>query len=194
MINAIILAAGESRRMGRLKPIIEIEGKTVLAHIEGALRNTDIDEIFIVVGFSAETIQQKSGINAQFVLNDNYQNGQFSSLQCGIRELPEDSSGVVVCLGDQPQIRAEWVTALINAFETSHADIIRPSFAEKSGHPILYSSSLYSKILDLPSTATAKELMQAFAASTVFVEIDSEGILYDADTPKDLQRIRKFLE
>ncbi len=194
MIDGIILAAGESQRMGQLKPIISINGKTVLAHIEQALRQADISRIFVVVGFSANLIQKKAGVNAQFVLNEHYQHGQFSSLQRGIAELSQDSSGVVVCLGDQPQIDAEWIRPLVAALEKTSAKIIRPSFGGKSGHPVVYASDLYEEMLHMPPTATAKELMQTYKDSTEFVPLDSEGILYDADTPEDLLKIRKFIK
>ena len=194
MLDAIILAAGESRRMGRLKPLIQLQGRTVLAHIEGALRQTEVRDIVVVVGYQAETIKQQAGISATFVENPEYSNGQFSSLQCGVQELAQDSDAVLVCLGDQPHIRPQWITPLIQAFYDTRPKIIRPSFHGKGGHPVIYSADVYEDILALPPTATAKTLMRRYQDSTHFVSIDTEGILFDADTPEDLQRIQsKFL-
>jgi CTP:molybdopterin cytidylyltransferase MocA len=193
MIGALVLAAGESSRMGRLKPLIKIDGLTFLQRIVNELRAAGIDNINIVVGFAADRIQKESGVDVDFVENINYKFGQFSSLQCGIQSLSEQCTGVVVCLADQPQVKSDWINRLVQHFEKTKAAIIRPSFRGKSGHPIIYSAHVFQTILDLPPTATAKELMTTFADDTVFVEMDSDGILYDADRPEDVQTIRQFL-
>lgn len=190
MIEAIILAAGESRRMGQLKPLIKINGLTFLQRITNEIRSSGITTISIVVGFQAEKIKNESGAIGQFVINENYPNGQFSSLQCGIKSLSENCSGVVVCLGDQPQVKSDWIKSLVHSFNASPAAIIRPSFHGKSGHPLLYSAQVFDDILAMPPTATAKELMSKYKDESHFVEINSDGILYDADWPEDVERIK----
>lgn len=193
MIEAIILAAGESRRMGQLKPLIKINKLTFLQRITHELKSSGITNISIVVGFQADKIKRESGAIGHFVVNENYTNGQFSSLQCGIKSLSENCSGVVVCLGDQPQVKSNWIKSLVHNFNESHAAIIRPSFHGKSGHPVLYSAKVFETILNMPPTATAKELMSQYKDESRFVDIDSDGILYDADWPEDVERVKKYI-
>ncbi|MBN1561595.1 nucleotidyltransferase family protein [candidate division KSB1 bacterium] len=191
-IQAIILAAGESRRMGRLKPLLRIGDKTALGHIVEQLQNAAIDTIHIVVGYEAERIIRESGVAGHFVVNERYPLGQFSSLQRGIAALSE-CAVAAVCLVDQPQIQPAWILALIAGLQPS-IKIVRPSFHGSSGHPVLYTQSLFQEILAMPPTATAKELMRSYAAQTVFVDMDSEAILYDADTPADFAAMKRWLE
>ena len=193
MISAVILAAGESRRMGELKPLSRINGLTFMQHIEQALRRAGIEEIVAVVGFDADKIRRESGTQARFALNRYYAQGQFSSLQIGIRALPP-CRGVVVCLADQPQVRSAWIAALVDAFNAQGGLIVRPCFGAKMGHPLLYSAELFPHLLALPPSSSAKTVMEQFAAQTTVVDIASEAILHDADTPDDLRLISRFFE
>ncbi len=193
MIEAIILAAGESRRMGALKPLLRIGEHTALQIIVRTLENAGVDRVHVVVGFRAEFIIEHSRAEANFVRNEDYKKGQFSSLQTGIKALSRECKAALVCLVDQPHVRANWIRRIIRGYEQQNACIVRPSFGGKSGHPVLYSHRLFEEIVNMPPSATAKELMQKYLSCTAFVEIDSDGILYDADTPDDFIFIQKFV-
>jgi len=190
MIAGIILAAGKSRRMGQLKPILKIGDKTFLQHIAVQLTAASITPIVVVVGYKADQIRNKSGIEAEFVVNTRYKQGQFSSLQTGVLALPPSCVAAIICLGDQPHIKAEWITELTTAFAKTGKDIIIPQYGGKSGHPVLYSSKVLKQIPNMALTQTARDLRDSFADSTLTINITSEGILYDADTPRDLQKIQ----
>lgn len=195
MISAIVLAAGESRRMGRLKPLIKINNKTFLQHITDELRIAGISDIVVVVGFEADRIKQESGLSQiQFAVNKNYENGQFSSLQTGIRHLDKKCEAVLVCLGDQPQIRADWITRLVQVFGETRAPIVSPKFRVKRGHPILFSADLFDEILAMHPTQAAFDLKRAHKEEIVDVPIDDEGLIVDADTPDDLELVRRFFD
>ncbi|MBN2410652.1 nucleotidyltransferase family protein [candidate division KSB1 bacterium] len=190
MIAGIILAAGESRRMGKLKPVLKIGGKTFLQYIEAQLTAAGIHPIVVVLGYKPDLIRHQSGIKAKFVINDHYQHGQFSSLQTGVKALPSSCRAVIVCLGDQPHIRAEWIKELTTAFTNTNSDIIIPQYGGQSGHPVLYSSRVLEKILQMKPTQTARDLRDIFTDSTLRINLASEGILFDADTPRDLHKIQ----
>jgi len=193
MIPAIILSAGESRRMGTLKPLLRIGNKNFLQHIVGELNRAGIAQIYIVVGHQAQRVIAECGVrNAIFVVNDNYQRGQFSSLQAGIRQLDEKSEAVLVCLGDQPQIKAEWVRSLTEAFRSAEPLIVVPKYRDKRGHPVLYSGKLFSEILAMKPTQTAHLLTALHPDEILEVEMDSRGVLLDADEPNDLDELRGY--
>lgn len=195
MICAIVLAAGESRRMGQLKQLIKIQGKTFLQHITDQILNAGINKIFIVTGFAAEKIKEESGVtSAQFVINKNYSNGQFSSLQTGVYNLPKDCSGVVVCLADQPHIKSEWIIKMLDVFNRTNAPIVTPKFNVKRGHPIILNDSLFNEILEMSPTQTAHDLKTNHYEKIVDVLIDDEGLIVDADTLQDLQTVRGFFK
>ena len=190
MIAGIILAAGESRRMGQLKPILKIGDKTFLQHIVVQLTAAGISPIVVVLGYKADQIRSNSGIKAEFVINAGYQQGQFSSLQTGVKALPPSCQAAVVCLGDQPHLRSEWIIKLTIAHTNTGKDIIIPQYGGKSGHPVLYSSRVLEEILQMEPSQTARVLRDSFTDSTLLINMISEGILYDADTPRDLQNIQ----
>lgn len=189
MIEAIILAAGESRRMGRLKPLIKIEGKTFLRHIVDQCRKAAIAKIHIVVGYEADNIIKACGCDANFVRNANYKTGQFSSLQCGIRSLGKQCQAAVICLGDQPHIRSTWIKSLIDTYEKTGAPIVIPRYDGRHGHPVLYSSQIFDTILTMNSSQTARDATKHLSQSIEYVTIKDDGILTDADTGEELDKI-----
>lgn len=193
MLEAIILAAGESRRMGQLKPLLKINELTFLQKIHKELIKEDIQDVHIVLGYQAEKIKRECGIEADFIINENYKNGQFSSLQQGILSLSPECSAVLVCLVDQPHINSSWIDKLIIPVLEGHLGIVRPSYNGRHGHPVIYTGDMFPKILEFPPTATAKDVMSKYSSDIFEVEIDSEGILYDADTPEDLQIVKNFI-
>jgi len=194
MIEAIILAAGESRRMGRTKALLPFGSKTALSLIVDTLRKAGISKLHVVVGQEADKIISGSKVRADFVVNKNHKDGQFSSLQTGIASASPTCRGVVVCLVDQPHILIEWIKALLQEANKRDSLIIRPRFGRKTGHPIYYASALFSEILAMPPTATAKLLMKKYKDETAFVDVQSDGIFYDADTPADYEFIQRFIK
>ena len=193
MIEAIILAAGESKRMGCLKPLLRIGEKTALAIIVEALKEAGISHTHTVVGHKSEKVIARANTDTFFVLNENYKNGQFSSLQCGISALSNDCSAAIICLVDQPHIQSTWVELLLQEYRKNHPLIVRLKFGSKTGHPILISKALFSEIINAPKTLTAKDIMTKYSNQTSFVDVYSDGILYDADTPRDFKFIQRYI-
>lgn len=193
MLEAIILAAGASRRMGQLKPLMKIGDQTFLAKIAGEVKKAGIERTHIVLGFEAEKIAKSAGVDAFYIHNTHYANGQFSSLQTGIAALSTNCCGALVCLADQPHVKAAWMVKLVAAFYSNGHVLVRPRFADRAGHPLVISSVLFKEIIAMPATATAKDLVRKYAADTLFVDMDSDGILLDADTPQDFEKIKKYI-
>jgi len=193
MIEGIILAAGKSSRMIQLKPLMEIAGKPFLQHILDALTSANIHVTHTVVGYRSDLIIEKTKKKTHCVRNEQYNLGQFSSLQTGIKALSPDCTAALVCLGDQPQIESTWIETIVQAFKETNAIIVRPSFQGRSGHPLLLKKSLFDEILSMSPTDTAKTLLKNHIDQTLFVDIDSDAILYDADTPGDVTFISKFM-
>lgn len=149
----------------------------------------------MVAGYHAEKIIKESGVDSvEFVVNKNYQDGQFSSLQTGIRDLPETYKGVIVCLGDQPQVKAEWIKQILHTARATQAPIITPKFKVKRGHPIYFDASLFEEILSMRPTQTAHDLKRNHSNKIVDVYIEDDAILVDVDTPQDLQKVKEYFE
>ena len=138
MINAIILAAGESQRMGKPKPLLKFEDKTFLEQIISVLKLSDADRVTVVLGAEAETIKKSidlSGTNV--VINKDYQKGQLSSLIVAIKDTPDETEVILVCLVDNPFITREVVNEIISKFKETNKPIIVPVFNKEMKDPSL---------------------------------------------------------
>ncbi len=186
MINAIILAAGESKRMGKPKPLLRFNDKTFLDQIISVLKLSDADRITVVLGPEPETITKSvdlSGTNV--VINKDYQNGQLSSLIAAIEETPQETDAILVCLVDTPLITEEVVNKIISKFEETNNPIIVPVFNKRRGHPVLFSSSLFNELLNAPQEQGARYVVYSNEEKVLEVETSEEGILTGIDTPDD---------
>ena len=193
MVTAVILAAGKSQRMGKLEPLIQISGKTFLEHIVQVIRSAGLEKIIVVLGHQASDISEHCDrLGIDFQLNPDYEKGQFSSLQAAITAVDEQCKAVLVCLGDQPHIRSSWVKKILLEMRSSQANIIQPVFQGKGGHPILYRKNLFSEIVAMNVNQTARDLLARHRDTRLRFEVPENDILLDADTPKDLERIRKL--
>jgi molybdenum cofactor cytidylyltransferase len=184
-IYAIILAAGESSRMGSPKALLQIQGKTFLEHLVATLRNAGLHEIRVVLGHDSDKIiTQLPDLNVSFIINENYQKGQLSSIQAAIRSVPKDCDAIMICPIDRPLISPELIKTLIEAYSKSKPPIVIPIFDAKRGHPIIFSSSLFPEVLRAPYDIGARAVVWAHHNEVIEVQTDEEGILLNIDTPE----------
>jgi molybdenum cofactor cytidylyltransferase len=186
MINAIILAAGESKRMGKLKPLLRFNDKTFLEQIISVLKLSDVDRITVVLGPEAETIKKSvdlTGVN--IVINKNYKKGQLSSLIAAIEKTPKQTDAILVCLVDNPFITEDVVNKIIGKFKETNNPIIVPVFNKKRGHPVLFSRSLFNELTNAPEEQGARHVLYSNEEKILEVETSESGILIGIDTPDD---------
>ena len=198
MVPAIVLAAGQSSRMGQPKPnlpvgpVSPVSGSTFLTHIVRTLLDAGIDDVVIVVGHEKEAVLQnfeESGLAARFVENVDYASGQLSSLVAGLRVV--DRPGVwatLVTLVDVPFVSAATVRAVLDRYHRTHAPIVRPTRGGQHGHPLLIDRSLFDQLRRADPAQGAKPVVRAHATRDGDVELTDEGAFTDVDTPEDYER------
>jgi molybdenum cofactor cytidylyltransferase len=177
--TALILAAGESSRMGSPKPLLDYRGETFLDRLIGIF-TPRCSAVIVVLGAAAERIREGLARPAHFVVNNDYRLGQTNSMQCGLRVLPTGTSSVLFTLADHPAVAPETVDAVIGR---SDAALCVPRYQGKRGHPILFSGDLIAEFLALPADGAARDVVRAHAGETVFLDIDDPGIVTDVDDP-----------
>lgn len=192
-IYCIILAAGESTRMGSPKALLQIQGKTFLEHLVATLRNAGLHEISVVLGHDSDKIiAQHPKLDVRFIINENYQKGQLSSIQAAIKSVPKDCDAIMICPIDRPLISTELIKKLIEAYSKSKPPIIIPIFDAKRGHPVIFSSSLFPEVLRAPHDVGARAVVWAHHNEVVEVQTEEEGILLNIDNPELYEKyIRK---
>jgi CTP:molybdopterin cytidylyltransferase MocA len=178
-IAGLILAAGESRRMGSPKALLDYRGESFLERLSGLFAGY-CSPVIVVLGADADEIRSRTARPAQFVVNPNYRTGQTSSLQCGLRAVPPECEGVLFTLVDHPAVAPETVERLLAA----PRPLLRvPRSSERRGHPIWFHRELISEFLALPETGAARDVVRAHAAETEFIDVDDPGVLADIDDP-----------
>jgi CTP:molybdopterin cytidylyltransferase MocA len=184
-VAGIILAAGESRRMGFPKALLRYRDETFLDTLIGhfALR---CDPIIVVLGAHAVRIREAARRPATFVINPDYQRGQTTSMQCGLRAVPAGAEGVLFTLVDHPAIAPATLDALLAA----PRPIVRvPRCQGRRGHPIWFRHELIAEFLQLPENGAARDIVRSHAPETEFLDVDDAGILADIDDPAAYSRL-----
>ena len=207
MIAGIILAAGESSRMGRDKALLPLGRETFLEHLIEVLRG-EVSPLLVVLGHHAEQIESRfaSFPEIQMVRNPDYEQGQLSSLQAALRALANQSvSGALVCLVDHPAITKNVVRTVLERFRSQAARhpealghrvsrIIIPTCHGRRGHPVLFASGLFQELLDAPLEEGARFVVRRHATEVELLETGEEGILLDVDLPADYEALLRRWE
>jgi len=200
MICAIILAAGQSKRMGAQKLLLPFDGGTVIGRIAGEISRSPVARILVVVGADAARVAaalenesalrsaDKPGDFLSFVTNPDPAGEMLSSVRCGLRALPPECEAVLVALGDQPSITADLVAGIVHAFYGSRRGIIVPVCGGKRGHPLLFSARYFQEALTFYDDLGLRELLRAHPEDVFEIPADSASVLSDMDYPQDYLR------
>ena len=186
MIWAIVLAAGESRRMGTQKLLLPFGETTVVGAVVGTALASRVDRILAVLGADKDAVRQElEPLGIDLAVNEDYAKGMLSSVQAGFRALPADADAAVVMLGDQPFLPARVVDAVVEAFRRSGRGIVVPAFRGRRGHPVLVDLKYRDEVLALDPADGLRRLMRAHPEDVFEAEVEDANILRDMDVPED---------
>lgn len=195
MIGAIVLAAGESRRMGTQKLLLPYAGKTVIAHIVDKILECGLGEVVVVTGSDRDAVEGAlAPRDVMFAFNPEVQRGMLSSLRIGLKALSPQVSGVLVVLGDQPAVQADVVRLVLQAFDTDPRSIVVPISAAKRGHPLLFSARFIPEVLERFDDSGLRGLLHAQPDAVREVEAGTDTVLSDMDYPDDYASALRALE
>lgn len=185
MLAALILAGGESRRMGTAKALLPYHNQTFVEHLVEVTRHPRIGVQRVVVGAHAEQIRAQTGLDpATVVENAEWRAGQLSSIKAGIRSLQGiETEGLMLCLVDHPLISSVVVDSLVHAFDRSHLPIVLPTFQSKRGHPLIFASKLYEELLAAPLDKGARVVVWNHPNEICEVPTDEEGVVMNLNDP-----------
>jgi molybdenum cofactor cytidylyltransferase len=171
--------------MGSPKALLQFRGETFLDRLIGVFSGF-CAPIVVVVG--AEAARIRSGVTqaAVFAENADYRLGQLSSMQCGLRAMPEDGEGVLFTLVDHPNVQSSTIAALLTPPRPALAV---PRYQGRRGHPIYFGAPLAAEFLALPPESQAKVVIARHSDSARFVDVDDPGILDDVDDPAAYRRL-----
>jgi len=166
--------------MGFPKALLRYRGETFLDTLIG-LFAARCSPVIVVLGAAAERIREGAGRSATFVVNAEWEQGMTTSLQCGLRAVPETCEGVLLTLVDHPAVAPPTLDLLLAEPRPS---LRVPRYRGKRGHPVWLSRALFGEFLALPAGAAARDVVQSHFPEAQFLDLDDPGIVADIDDPE----------
>lgn len=195
MISAILLAAGESKRMGKLKQLMPLGEKSILEHSLDSLIRSKVGEVILVVGREAEAVMKKVAARPVMItVNPDYRQGMSTSIARGLDSVNDSAGAVMLALADQPFIDSRVINRLIDEFDTHNKGIVVPVYKGRRGHPIIFAIKYKDELLGLKGDTGGKEIIDRHPDDILEVAVDSEDIYIDIDDMKSYQREKSKLE
>lgn len=189
MIAALVLAAGQSKRMRRPKMVLPWGNTTVIGRVVEVLTEAGISDILVVTGRDQKEVEAAlRGRRVQFVNNSGYAQGEMlSSVRVGLAGLAEHVQAALITLGDQPQVEKWVVQGLIETYRSKQVEILVPSYAVHRGHPWILGRALWEAVRQLRPPQTLRDFLNLHSSKISYLPVDTPSVLQDLDTPHDYQ-------
>jgi molybdenum cofactor cytidylyltransferase len=189
-IASIVLAAGSSSRMGPRNKLLEpIGGEPMVRRVAAIALGSGAKPVVVVTGHeAAEVGAALHGLGVTAVLNPDYADGLSTSLRAGLSALPSGVDGALVLLGDMPEVEGSVLLALMASF-TGESAICVPVRRGRRGNPVLWGRPYFPEMMELTGDVGAKPLMARYEAHLIDVQVSTDSIFHDVDSPEDLERI-----
>jgi len=194
IISAILLGAGESKRMGVDKLSLPWGRKTVLEHCFEALVRSEAKEVIVVLGIRNKKLKglfRKPKVKT--VVNPFFNSGMSTSIRRGLWAIHPGCHGVLIALGDQPLLKTRTINGLIHAFEKGKRGIIVPSFRGRRGHPVIFHRRYKKELLDLKGDVGGRSIIERHPEDVRLVPVKSIGVVKDVDTWQDYKNQSRVL-
>ncbi|MBF0550348.1 MAG: nucleotidyltransferase family protein [Deltaproteobacteria bacterium] len=198
-VIGLVLAAGRSTRLGRPKQLVRIGGQSILYRIVSTALASALDQVLVVLGYRAGEVATDlsplaGSTRLKLVLNPEFDRGMSSSLQAGLRHMPEAADGVMVLLGDQPVIYPEAINRLIYAFLGSDAPLCVPLVAGARVTPVIFGRRLFPYLEVLKGDVGGRNVVNQFFHQGITVNVTGWLDQADLDTEDDYNRLTELLE
>jgi CTP:molybdopterin cytidylyltransferase MocA len=187
-LDAILLAAGESRRMGFPKPLLKLDGRTFIETLAAAILKS-ASHLIVVVGAHGEAVRRAVPKNPRIkvVENPDYIRGQLSSIKAALPHVDPAAVAALVHLADHPMVHPETFKAVIDAYRRKHSPVTVARYRGRRGHPVVFAREIFSELAGASEDQGARAVLAADPSRVAYVEVDDPGILVDLDTPEDLR-------
>ena len=188
MVSAILLAAGQSKRMGELKQLMPFGQSTIVEQAVDNLLGSAVDEVIVVVGYKAEdVIKAIAAKPIKLAINPDYEQGMSTSIIAGLNLVHGRVQGVMLALGDQPLVNSQTINSLIEEFYNHDKGIAVPTYQGSRGHPIIFAIKYKEKLLKLKGDVGGRQIIKDHPGDVLEVAVNSESIVADFDTTDDYQ-------
>ena len=194
MICGIILAAGEGKRMGKVKLTLPLGDKQLIEWVLQAVKLAPLDKYFLVVRpEDREIIKIGKRWGAEIVLNPEYKSGMSTSIRKALYQIPsEDVEGFFILLGDQPLINPSVIYKMLRAFTPGKKEIVVPFYKDKQGNPVLFDGYWKDELMNITGDIGGRVLIKAHPEKVKRVKLSNESVLLDIDREEDYEKIKNI--
>lgn len=190
-VAALVLAAGQSRRMGALNKLLAtVNGVPMLERVASEVLGSRVCAVHVVTGSDRDRVESAlEGLDVHLVHNPLFDQGMSTSIAAGLCALPEDVEGALICLGDMPDLSARILDRIVAAFDPQGgAEVCVPTCRGKRGNPVLWSRRFFAEIRGIRGDVGARHLIGEHEDVVREVPIDDDAVLFDVDSPETLAR------
>lgn len=185
-IWAIVLAAGESRRMGSPKMLLPYNDVTIIEQVLNNMMDSNVDRVVVVVGADREEIMKVTRQYDVFhCYNIDYKSGMLSSVKCGFNSLPEGCLAALIMPGDQPMTGPGEINRVISSFIESDRGLVMAAHKGRRGHPLIVDMKYFEEVLSLPDEEGLRALSERHPEDVLESDTDDSSVLRDIDTQED---------
>ncbi len=191
--TCLILAAGQSARMGRSKPLLPwSSGQSIIQHLVRVAQQAEVGDVCVVAGHDAALIAAELvSSDISIVVNYDYANQKMiTSLQVGLRALAITTRAALIMLADMPLIGAHIIKDVVQAWRATGAWAVVPAYQGQRGHPVLFGRELWPTLLSLPPDAAPRDALRQYPQHIHLMPVDDPAILLDMDTPDAYHNLR----
>ncbi|MEG6522314.1 nucleotidyltransferase family protein [Desulfotomaculum sp. 1211_IL3151] len=194
MVSAVILAAGQAKRMGQPKQLLPLGGKPMVYHVAAAACGAKLLEVIAVTGAAGEQVGQVlTDLPLRISHNENWQKGQASGVRLAVQSLDPRARAVLFLLADQPLVDKQLINMLVKSYQDSGASLVVPRWQNQRGNPVLFDLSHWrADLLQLTGDQGARGIIKAHPQCIHYVDIPSPEIFLDVDTPEEYQQMQKL--
>lgn len=192
-IGAVVLAAGQSRRMGQFKLLLPwLDERSIVETVVRTLGAVSFAATVVVTGYEAQALKRALSAypQLQFAHNEHYAQGELlSSLQVGLSALPQQVSAALVLPADLPRIDSQTIHRVLNEAFATPEQIIAPMYQGRRGHPVIFPRRFWAEIQALPPDSAPRAVLRANPQFVRYIQLDTDRILDDVDTPEQYIRV-----
>jgi len=183
VVSAILLAAGESKRMGKFKQLVPLGNTTIVEQTTDNLLSSKVSEVIVVLGHKAEEVMKRIATKPiKIALNPIYHQGMGTSIVAGLNLVDSIAQAVMLALGDQPFVDSQTINRLIEEFDAHDKGIAIPVYQGRRGHPIIFSIKYKAQLSGLKGDIGGREIIKEHPEDILEVAVECEGIDIDIDT------------
>jgi molybdenum cofactor cytidylyltransferase len=190
-VSAIVLAAGQSTRMGRNKLLLSLGGTTVVRRAVGTAIEAGLSPVFVILGHESGRIREELGdLSCTPIVNEDYAAGMTTSVRKGFQAVSDEAAAGIVLLGDMPFVMAEMIEELVRTFRSSKASLVVSTYEGVVAPPILYGRSLFPELRSMEGEGCGKKVVKRHRGEAVEVAWPASA-LSDLDVPADFELARE---